>query len=50
MSAAISHLGNISYYLGEKNHASPDELRTALKGIKSLDDNSATLGSHPCRI
>ncbi len=43
LSAAISHLGNISYYLGEKNHASPAELRSALKGIKSLDDNSATL-------
>ncbi len=43
LSAAISHLGNISYYVGEKNHASPDELRTALKGIKSLDDNLATL-------
>ena len=43
LSAAVSHLGNISYYLGEENHASPDELRTALKGIKSLDDNVATL-------
>ncbi|MEO8269111.1 MAG: gfo/Idh/MocA family oxidoreductase, partial [Aureliella sp.] len=43
LSAAISHLGNISYYLGEKNHVSPEELRTALKGIKSLDDNSTTL-------
>lgn len=43
LSAAISHLGNISYYLGEDNHASPDELRAALKGIKSLDDDAATL-------
>ncbi len=43
LSAAISHLGNISYYLGEKNHVSADELRSTLKGIKSLDDNSATL-------
>ncbi len=43
LSAAISHLGNISYYLGEQNHVSPDELRAALQGIKSLDDNSATL-------
>lgn len=43
LSAAISHLGNISYYMGEKNLVSVDELRSALKGIKSLDDNSATL-------
>lgn len=43
LSAAISHLGNISYYLGEENHVSPDELRTALKGVKSLDDNVATV-------
>ncbi len=43
LSAGISHLGNISYYLGEKNHASPKELADALSSIKSLDDNQATL-------
>lgn len=43
LSAAISHLGNISYYLGENNHVSEDELRSVLKNIKSLDDNMATV-------
>jgi predicted dehydrogenase len=43
LSAGISHLGNISYYLGEKNLLSASELKTALSRIKSLDDNSATL-------
>ncbi len=43
LSAAISHLGNISYYLGEKNHVTTDELRTAIGKVKSLDDNLATL-------
>ena len=43
LSAAISHLGNISYYLGEKNKVGVEELRQTLDGIKSLDNNSATL-------
>ncbi len=43
LSAAISHLGNISYYMGEKNHASADELAAALKDVASQDDNQATL-------
>lgn len=43
LSAALSHLGNISYYLGEKNYVSADELRTALQNVKSLDDNLMTL-------
>lgn len=43
LSAAISHLGNISYYLGEKNLVSVSDLSEALKGVKSLDDNEATL-------
>jgi Oxidoreductase family, NAD-binding Rossmann fold len=43
LSAGLSHLGNISYYLGEKNLTSVEDLRTALKSVKSLDDNSATL-------
>jgi predicted dehydrogenase len=43
LSAAISHLGNISYYLGENNHLSANELREMLSGVKSLDDNLATL-------
>ena len=43
LSAAVSHLGNISYYLGEKNVASVDELKNVVGGIKSLDDNAVTL-------
>ncbi|NOX53649.1 MAG: Gfo/Idh/MocA family oxidoreductase [Planctomycetes bacterium] len=43
LSAAISHLGNISYYLGEKNKVSVEEAKRVLAGVKSLDDNLATL-------
>ncbi|GHT25766.1 NADH-dependent dehydrogenase [Planctomycetales bacterium] len=43
LSAAVSHLGNISYYLGESNKVSADDLRKTVAGIKSFDDNSATL-------
>lgn len=43
LSAGMSHLGNISYYIGEKNTVSLEEARQALSGIKSLDDNDKTL-------
>lgn len=43
LSASVSHLGNISYYLGEKNLVSRSELSKLLSSIKSLDDNEATL-------
>ncbi|HIF00260.1 MAG TPA: Gfo/Idh/MocA family oxidoreductase [Planctomycetes bacterium] len=43
LSAAISHLGNISYYAGENNKVTVEELSAALEGIKGLDDNQATL-------
>ncbi len=43
LSAALAHLGNISYYMGEKNLVSPAELKQAVAGIKSLDDNEATV-------
>ena len=43
LSAAISHLGNIAYQVGEQEKVSIDELRTALRSVKSLDDNMATL-------
>lgn len=43
LSAGMSHLGNISYYLGEDNKVSPDEARKIVAGVKSLDDNEATL-------
>jgi predicted dehydrogenase len=42
-SAGVSHLGNISYYLGQKNLATPAEIEAALAGIKSLDDDAQTL-------
>ena len=41
-SAGVSHLGNISYYLGEENKVSAAELQSALSDVKSLDDNGAT--------
>ncbi len=43
LSAGLSHLGNISYYLGEENKVSADELRKHLADIKTLDDNEKTL-------
>ena len=43
LSAAVSHLGNISYYLGEDDRVSVKELGQALKKIDSPDDNAATL-------
>ena len=43
LSAAISHLGNISYYMGEEHRLPVSEISSYLKDIKSLDDNQATL-------
>ncbi|MDY0165612.1 MAG: Gfo/Idh/MocA family oxidoreductase [Thermoguttaceae bacterium] len=43
LSAGMSHLGNISYYLGEENTVSIQEAGRILAGVKSLDDNQATL-------
>ena len=43
MSAALAHLGNISYYLGEANKVSPAEIKSALKAIRSLDNNDETV-------
>ena len=43
MSAGLSHLGNISYYLGEDNKVSPKDAADVLAGIKSLDNNKETL-------
>ena len=42
-SAGMSHLGNISYYLGETNKVSLSEAEEVLRGIKSLDNNAETL-------
>ena len=43
ISAAVSHFGNNSYYLGEANKASASEIKAALREIKSLDDNDETV-------
>lgn len=43
LSAGISHLGNISYYMGEENRVSVNELSAAVKDVVSQDDNEATL-------
>jgi len=42
LSAGVSHLGNISYYMGEDNHVTAAELKSALKGVKSIDDDGVT--------
>lgn len=43
LSASIFQLGNISYYLGERNVVSVETLRRELAAVPSSDDNSATL-------
>jgi hypothetical protein len=43
LSAGVSHLGNISYYVGEQNVVSVAEAESMLANVKSLDDNGATL-------
>jgi hypothetical protein len=43
LSAGLSHIGNISYYLGEEDKISVADLTQRVKRIKSLDDNVATL-------
>jgi predicted dehydrogenase len=43
LSAGVSHLGNISYYLGQNNHVTIAEAAEKLSTIKSLDDNGETL-------
>ncbi|MBO7725809.1 MAG: Gfo/Idh/MocA family oxidoreductase [Thermoguttaceae bacterium] len=43
LSAGLSHLGNISYYLGEKNYVSPAEAEKIAADIPGNDDNVATL-------
>jgi predicted dehydrogenase len=43
LSAALAHLANISYYLGEKNHVSVSEARAVLENVKSRDNNVLTL-------
>jgi predicted dehydrogenase len=43
LSAALAHLANISYYLGENNKVSVAQAKTVLEKIKSRDDNIAML-------
>jgi predicted dehydrogenase len=43
LSAALAHLANISYYLGESNKVTIDQAKAVLEKIKSRDDNIATL-------
>lgn len=43
LSAALAHLANISYYLGEKNKVSVKEARAVLEKVKSADQNIVTL-------
>jgi predicted dehydrogenase len=43
LSAALAHLGNISYYLGESDKASIDQAKAVLEKIESRDENVETL-------
>jgi len=43
LSAALAHLANISYYIGENNKVSVAEAKSILEKVKSRDDNIATL-------
>jgi len=43
LSAALAHLANISYYLGENNKVSAGQAKAALEKVKSRDDNIETL-------
>lgn len=43
LSAGMSHLGNISYYVGEDNKVSVEEAREKLAAISGPDDNVETL-------
>ena len=43
LSAGMSHLGNISYYLGEENKVTAEQASEVLKSVKGLDDNQKTL-------
>lgn len=42
-SAGLSHLGNISYYLGENNRVSATAARGVLEDVPGRDDNGARL-------
>lgn len=43
LSAAMSHLGNISYYMGENNTVDVKEISRVLGSMRSLDNNEITL-------
>jgi predicted dehydrogenase len=43
LSAALAHLANISYYLGENNKVSVKEAKAVLEKVKSRDNNILTL-------
>lgn len=45
VSADLAHLGNISYYVGEQNKISKDELKRFVRNFRSADDNEKTLES-----
>ncbi|MCM2369035.1 Gfo/Idh/MocA family protein [Aporhodopirellula aestuarii] len=43
LSAAIAHLGNTSYYLGQENRVAPNVIAEAVEKFSSLDDDTTTL-------
>ncbi len=42
LSAGLSHIGNISYYLGENNKVSVDEAKKIIADVPGVDDNIDT--------
>ena len=42
LAAGLSHLANISYYLGEENRVSPAEAERIISEVPGRDDNAAT--------
>ena len=43
LSAAVSHLGNICYYLSEDNKATTEQIQEVLSKVGGFDDNQETL-------
>ncbi|MDM4014037.1 Gfo/Idh/MocA family protein [Roseiconus lacunae] len=43
LSASIAHLGNIAYYVGRDDHATPDEIKQAVEAFDSNDNDAETL-------
>jgi len=43
LSSLLTHLANLSFYLGESHKISAEDLKRKISSVKSLDDNESTL-------